>query len=765
MKLLQKTAAVLTAFALACSCTLPAFAEAATAQSIKKDENVFLILNSDGSVNQQIVSDWLHSNNAFANTADESVLQNIVNLKSDVKPVQSGASLAWTSDAKDLYYQGTTDKTPPVTASIIYTLDGAAGTAESFAGKSGHMVMRVALQNNESEIRTIAGRERTVYTPFATVVAADLPVESFCNIAAQHGTVQTDANNQLVCFLALPGMAKTFDGLLTGEMAEIRNYLLDEVVIEADVTDFAAPTVMIAAATDASALDEKIDVPDLSGQMGQLNDATAQMQTGTATLAQATGTLQAKMNEFAAQYANFDIGIDSALAGTKQVKTGAQDLLAGAQALQGGSAQLAEGTQTLQIGSAQLAASLNDRLVPGLTGALAQKQVMQDKMTQMKGQLGSLTLPDIAALKTQLGAGVGQVFDAAATGAATVAAQQVGSSVVTGCKTVAEAAIDGAAPIAAAAVASAAADAVRAALSASLAGSGLPDDQVAVIIDGAAGAASAAGAAEIATGLKGAVTGAVDANVSVDAAAVAAQITAGMANAKTAAVSQITAALDGVDMSSLQGLLGEFGTLTDQADSLLGSVDVLAGSLYNTVDPTDVNTVVGAANAIAGGAQSAKEGAATLHLGAGKLTSGAAALSGGADTLQNGLVQLSGASKTVKDAIGQFQTGAAQLADGSSTLQNGMDTYARDAIGKLTSKLDANTLNALAETLDAVQQCAQSYTNYTGCAEGTQCSVKFVMKTQGAAKASATKSDTVAAESQKSTAPDPFWTRVKNLFA
>ena len=62
----------------------------------------------------------------------------------------------------------------------------------------------------------------------------------------------------------------------------------------------------------------------------------------------------------------------------------------------------------------------------------------------------------------------------------------------------------------------------------------------------------------------------------------------------------------------------------------------------------------------------------------------AAQLSNGASSLSAGLTQLSGASKTVRDAIGQFRTGAGSLNDGAAQLQDGLDTYASQAIGKLT---------------------------------------------------------------------------------
>lgn len=173
-KLLQKTTAVLVSAALAVTCALPALAEQPT-EGVTKDENVFLILNPDGSVSEQIVSDWLHSDTGFDAAADRSTLSGITNLKSDVLPAQDGENLTWTTEDNDIYYQGTTTQTPPVTVDITYTLDGRSITADALAGKSGHLVMRLALTNNEGQEMEIAGSRRKVYTPFFTVAAATLP--------------------------------------------------------------------------------------------------------------------------------------------------------------------------------------------------------------------------------------------------------------------------------------------------------------------------------------------------------------------------------------------------------------------------------------------------------------------------------------------------------------------------------------------------------------------------------------------------------------
>lgn len=771
-KLLQKTTAVLVSAALAVTCALPVFAEQPT-EGVTKDENVFLILNPDGSVSEQIVSDWLHSDTGFDAAADRSTLSGITNLKSDVLPAQDGENLTWTTEDNDIYYQGTTTQTPPVTVDITYTLDGRSITADALAGKSGHLVMRLALTNNEGQEMEIAGSRRKVYTPFFTVAAATLPTGSYTNIAAQHGTVQTDAKTQLVCFLAMPGMAETFGGLLPEALSGLEDYMLDELVIEADVKDCTPPAFMLAAATSMDQLTSELDVPDLSGQMSQLEDATAQLQSGAATLHEATGTLQSKMDEFAASYATFDTGLDNALSGAQQVQSGAQNLLDGAKSLDNGTQQLADGTQQLNNGAQQLAGRLNGTLVPALEGAAAQQAALQQQMDALADQLGHVQLPDVDALKKQLGAGVGQVFDGAAQGAAKAAAQSVGDAVKSGALQAADAAVAQAAPAAAQGVASTAAQDVSSALAAVLqpyvdSGKMTSDEMNAVIAEAAGAAQGAAAKVDAAGMVQGAVDKAVTGNVTVDADAAAGQIVAAMAPEKEAAVNQVTAALNGLDTAALKAMLLQFQQLSGDAQTMMGSVKSLTDALYNADAPSDQNTVVGAAGALAAGAQSAQDGAASLRDGAAQLTAGAAQLSNGASSLSAGLTQLSGASKTVRGAIGQFRTGAGSLNDGAAQLQDGLDTYASQAIGKLTELAGSADTSALQDVLKALETRAQSYTSYTGSADGVRANVKFVMKTAGLPEEETTSSsDTEDSEAapQDKTPDASFWDRVKNLFS
>ena len=210
-KYLTKSVAATISALLLLGCAAPAFAADAT---VEKKETSYLILNADGSVQEQITSDWLHSDDGFDAVTDESDLSDIQNLKSDVMPEQSGNTLKWTTDETDIYYQGKNSAQAPVGVSIEYTLDGKAVTADELKGQSGHLVATVKLTNNTGEEVTVNGKKRTVYTPFFTVAAAVLPSENFKNITTEHGLVESDSKTQVACYLAMPGMKEAVSDLL-----------------------------------------------------------------------------------------------------------------------------------------------------------------------------------------------------------------------------------------------------------------------------------------------------------------------------------------------------------------------------------------------------------------------------------------------------------------------------------------------------------------------------------------------------------------------
>lgn len=80
----------------------------------------------------------------------------------------------------------------------------------------------------------------------------------------------------------------------------------------------------------------------------------------------------------------------------------------------------------------------------------------------------------------------------------------------------------------------------------------------------------------------------------------------------------------------------------------------------------------------------------------------------------------------------------------------------------MLNEVDAGKLAQAADVMDAMQEQANEYTSYTGAADGTRASVKFIMKVDGPeTQLNSAQEDSVpAAQTQPG-----FWQRVKELFA
>lgn len=800
-KYLTKSVAATISALLLLGCAAPAFAADAT---VEKKETSYLILNADGSVQEQITSDWLHSDDGFDAVTDESDLSDIQNLKSDVMPEQSGNTLKWTTDETDIYYQGKNSAQAPVGVSIEYTLDGKAVTADELKGQSGHLVATVKLTNNTGEEVTVNGKKRTVYTPFFTVAAAVLPSENFKNITTEHGLVESDSKTQVACYLAMPGMKEAVSDLLPDSFDKLDDLMLDTLTLEADVTDCTVPTFLFAAAPSLSDLDLDEVSDELGDTMDELTDAIDQLKDGSGALDDAVGTLVESLDTFASSYSQFDAGVDSALSGTQTLANGTENLLENAQLLATKTGELSLGAIQLQNSTAQLAGVMNQQLVPGLVEASEKKTALEDKMTELSGKLETVEIPDMTALKAQLGAGAEQVFDGAASGAAKAASEAAASNAATAASQKTAEEIKGNVQAASSSedVTNAAAalttqlyqggysagyQTSKAYVEAALNNEalGLTEEQKAAILATLAQAEQASTStpsAEVIGNVTAQVSGMVtkiasgidpDAIASVVGPKVAEQVAPivtekvtssdDLAAAKQSAVQQVAAAIPDINTDELKSLMGEFKDLSSQAGEMMDSVDTLTGALYNAENPADTNTVVGAANAISDGAAKLGSGASQLATGTSAFATGVGTLDTGTNQLLSGMETLSSSSKTVSNAIGQFQTGGAELKDGTSELSDGMTEFSdtiNDKLDDLSEITDPDS--TLARVIDIMKDRADSFKG-SGRADGTDMTVSYVMRT--ATDSSSNSTSTTEETTTETETKDSFWNRVANLFS
>lgn len=308
-------------------------------KEIGKEETVYLIADSTGTVKKNIVSDHLLNNEDKKNIEDVSTLKDIENVKGDETFTQKGDKITWAAEGNDIYYQGTTDKEAPVSEKITYYLDGKEIAPKDLAGKSGKVTIRFDYSNHEKVEQEIAGKKATIYVPFLAVTGLMLD-ESFTDIEVTNGKVMADGNTNMVLGYALPGLK---DSLNVDEKDFDTEITIPEYFeITANVEDFELGTSMTAVVNatnfiDANGAEDTSAIDDL---LDSLTDATTQLQDGSAALANGVDTLQSNLGEFST-------GMNTLADGIATLKNGTGTLANGANTLKSSAKSISDGIATL----------------------------------------------------------------------------------------------------------------------------------------------------------------------------------------------------------------------------------------------------------------------------------------------------------------------------------------------------------------------------------------------------------------------------------
>lgn len=344
--------------------------------SVQKDETVYVLTDSMGSVQQILVSDWLQNSTASDTIADQSQLEKIENSKGDESFVQGAEQeLSWMAQGQDIYYQGEIDKELPICLTVRYQLDGTSISAEDLAGKSGHVTIRFEYENRQTETVEINGQPESVAVPFAVITGFLLDNDHFRNIELRNGKLLNDGDRSVVLGLTFPGLQESL------AISEDTLSIPDYVELSADVTDFEfGMTLSIATNEIFQTLDiQKLDSAEgLASSLSDLTEAMNALLDGSSALYDGLTQLQDRSTAL--------------VSGTDQLTTGAVSLQEGASSLYTGSTQLRSGLTSLSSGLNQLSSS-SSTLNEGAA------EIFQGLLTSATQQLQAtgLTVPALSA--------------------------------------------------------------------------------------------------------------------------------------------------------------------------------------------------------------------------------------------------------------------------------------------------------------------------------------------------------------------------------
>ena len=362
----------------------------------EKEETVYVFTDASGKQKSMTVSNWLKNKSGADKLYDNSALQNIENVKGDETFTQNGEMLTWNAAGNDIYYQGTTDKQPPVLQKITYYYEGQEISPEDLAGKSGKVTIHIDYENT--------AKYDDVFVPFTAMTGIIFSNDNAKNVEVDNGSVISEGKNTVVVGMAFPGLSDSLQGakddaehLLDETEASQRSRdkldeleIPDSVEITLDAEDFKMNTCMTMVFSGLFDDDEEIE-EEHESVLKDMDDKIAELEQDGGDLADGAGKLSD--------------GIDEAADGSNQLSDGAGKLSDGVKEYTDGVAKANEGAGKLESGTGTLVKSL-----PTLTKGL---KTYTDGVAQVDEGLGTLVdnLPDLTGGASALSSGLTQFGD------------------------------------------------------------------------------------------------------------------------------------------------------------------------------------------------------------------------------------------------------------------------------------------------------------------------------------------------------------------
>ena len=375
-KLITSSAVVMT---MVMSSIVPAFA-------YSKEETVYSKLKTNGTEKTTVVSEHLINDQNETSLDDQSSLKKIKNVNGKETFKQDGSNLVWqTTDGQDIYYQGKTTNSLPVSMKVTYKLDGKKTKLKDMLGKKGKVEIQIDYTNNEKQ--TVDGKE--LYVPFVVTTGTD------SNIEVTNGKVISNGSSNIIMAIAAPGLSKNYDN---NEELE----RLNSVTIKYDTTKFKLNSLM-SVATPSLLSETDIDFDDLNDvydSVDTLNSSFDQIIAG-------GQTLQSGLKQYASKYSEFDQGVGSLKTGAASALVGSQKLTTGIETLYNGLVTLDGKSATLVAGAKQVFNTLltttqtqiNNQLA---TTGMSIELTIDNYQTVLNGLMAKLPAENQPSIKTAL---------------------------------------------------------------------------------------------------------------------------------------------------------------------------------------------------------------------------------------------------------------------------------------------------------------------------------------------------------------------------
>ena len=364
-----------------------------------KEETVYSKLDSQGNSYDTVVSEHIKNTEKEQLLKDMSELLDITNVNGNEEFKQNENSLEWQACGNDIYYQGKTNKSLPISSKITYTLDGEEISAKDLAGKSGKVTITIEYENKEQRRVKVNGKYVQMYVPFVVAAGTIFDNTKASNIEITNGKVIDNGQKTTVVALACPGLEES--------LGAKENFLpdLNKIQITLDAKDFEMENIMSYATPQVF---ENIDLSNMD-QLNEIYNKISELQTASNKLVDGTEELKNGASALDEGIGKVKTGIDTLKTGVKEGKqTATSQLTQSSKDLSDGIDTIIAGKdQETEIIKKQVIESGNNTLANGLKQNIPSavetqiNSLMESKITQMVKN-GEIT-PEVAmTLKSSL---------------------------------------------------------------------------------------------------------------------------------------------------------------------------------------------------------------------------------------------------------------------------------------------------------------------------------------------------------------------------
>ena len=371
------------------------FSAAAAGANTQKDENIYVNLQQDGSV------DGIYVVNSFrleteTDIVDYGKYDSVKNLTTDGELEKKGDTITATAPAGNFFYQGNLKtKEMPWELTIRYYLDGKEVQAEELAGKNGSLKITIHVGKNDSV-------DEAFFENYLLQATVTMNMDNCSNLKAAGATVGNVGTSKQLVYNIMAGQEK-------------------DIVITADILDFEMDPISFQGVPMSFDLDrDTLSMDALYDKTGEIKDAADEFSDGAAELSDGAGALKDGAADLKDGANSLKEGIESYADGAQSLGDGVDTLKDGTDDLADGATELADGISSLKEGVDQLAGGYN-----GEEGAAAGARKLAEGADKLKSGAGQLS-DGISALVGMMGSlGKTEALDAKGEAAIKIIVDQI----------------------------------------------------------------------------------------------------------------------------------------------------------------------------------------------------------------------------------------------------------------------------------------------------------------------------------------------------